>query len=117
MLDNDTDFDSAHSALTVTNPDTLRNRSWAPLVLNTNGSYTYTPKPNVNGVDNFSYTVSDNHPACPRKPTAGALTITVDTDDPPVITGPPTVGTPNGVTGAVTGSLSLANPRGPHLHT
>ncbi len=44
------------------------------LVLNTDGSFTYTPGPNYNGSDSFTYTVSDGNGGTDT----GTFTITVD---------------------------------------
>ena len=54
VLGNDGDADSSTlTAIVVTNP------SHGVLVLNANGSFTYTPAANYNGLDSFSYKAND----------------------------------------------------------
>lgn len=57
VLTNDVDPD-LHDVKTVTNPGTYTTDK-GTLVLAADGSYTYTPVPNANGADTFTYTVSD----------------------------------------------------------
>ncbi|WP_157897860.1 Ig-like domain-containing protein [Mycolicibacterium rutilum] len=53
------------------------------LVLNTDGTYTYTPTENFNGDDSFTYTVTDSH----GDTTSGTVSITVNAvNDAPVTT-------------------------------
>ncbi len=54
VLDNDTDVDN--DPLTAELANGVSNGT---LTLNTNGSFTYTPDPNFNGIDSFTYTASD----------------------------------------------------------
>lgn len=58
ILDNDTD--SNGDTLTVT-PQTITTAAGGTLVLNGNGSFSYTAAANYNGPDSFSYTVSDGN--------------------------------------------------------
>jgi ELWxxDGT repeat protein/VCBS repeat-containing protein len=64
VLGNDTDADGT---LTATSPSTPNNGS---LVLNPNGSFTYTPDANFNGSDSFTYVADDG--------TGGTATATVN---------------------------------------
>lgn len=57
VLSNDNDIDG--NALTV-NTSPLLAPSHGNLILNSNGTYTYTPAANYNGADNFTYQVCDN---------------------------------------------------------
>lgn len=54
LIANDEDVDGDNLSVTVTQLPTNGTLSWNP-----NGSFTYTPNSNYNGVDEFSYTVSD----------------------------------------------------------
>jgi VCBS repeat-containing protein len=54
VLGNDTDVDGdSLTAVKVNNP------THGSVTLNTNGSFTYTPAPNYNGADSFTYTARD----------------------------------------------------------
>ncbi len=78
VLANDTDPDG--NALTAT---LVGNATSGSVVLNANGSFTYTPNAGFNGADSFTYTASDA-----AGPSAAAtVTITVTPgNDPPVAT-------------------------------
>jgi YD repeat-containing protein len=55
VLDNDNDVDAdTITAVLVSGP------SNGTLALNSDGSFTYTPNPNYNGADSFTYTAGDN---------------------------------------------------------
>ncbi|MEC5125460.1 Ig-like domain-containing protein, partial [Verrucomicrobiales bacterium BCK34] len=56
VLSNDTDVDNLVSTLTVVSNTTPAHGT---LVIGSDGAYTYTPDANFNGVDSFSYTISD----------------------------------------------------------
>src|SRR5205823_6131933 len=56
VLANDTDVDTAHSALTAA---LVTNVGHGSLTLNGDGSFTYTPTLNYNGPDSFTYKASD----------------------------------------------------------
>ena len=56
VLANDSDADG--DALTITG-FSASSAQGGTVAVNANGSFTYTPKPNFNGADSFSYTVSD----------------------------------------------------------
>src|SRR5205807_1576670 len=56
VLANDTDVDG--DALTVTG---VTQGAHGAVVLNTDGTLTYAPGANFNGIDRFTYTVSDGH--------------------------------------------------------
>jgi len=58
VLINDTDVDL--DVLTVT-PATLTTTSGADVVLNADGTFTYTPVANFNGADSFDYTLDDGN--------------------------------------------------------
>ncbi len=69
VLANDTDPDGDHlSAFLVSGP------SYGKLIFNSNGSFTYTPKPGYSGTDSFTYQVSDG--SLLSAPVCVTLTIT-----------------------------------------
>ena len=76
VLANDTDDDGdTLTAAVATGP------TKGSMVLNGDGSFTYTPNANANGADSFTYTVSDPH----GKRDTGTVSITVNpVNDPPV---------------------------------
>ena len=79
ILDNDSDLDG--DTLTV-NTTPVTSVSNGTLVLNSNGTFTYTPNADFNGTDSFVYEVSDGNGATDT----ATVTITVDSDnDPPTI--------------------------------
>jgi hypothetical protein len=83
VLGNDDDIEgSALTVLVATAP------SHGALSLNTDGSFTYSPAPNWNGSDNFSYTANDG--ALNSPPAIVSLTVTA-VNDPPRNTAAPTV--------------------------
>ncbi|MDQ3980302.1 MAG: cadherin-like domain-containing protein [Actinomycetota bacterium] len=99
VLGNDTDPEGGLSALKVSNP------SHGTLVLNTNGSFTYTPAANFNGTDSFTYKANDG--------TADSNTVTVTiavnaVNDAPVAVND-TYTTPRAVPLAVSGPGLLGN--------
>ncbi|MBI4528657.1 MAG: tandem-95 repeat protein [Deltaproteobacteria bacterium] len=81
VLGNDQDLDSAHSSLTaalVSGPAHALN-----FMLNADGSFSYTPEPNFNGTDTFTYKVSDGA----LESDVATVTITVNpVNDAPVAT-------------------------------
>src|SRR5207244_287727 len=79
VLGNDADADSSTlTAIVVTNP------SHGVLVLNANGSFTYTPAANYNGLDSFTYKANDGA----ADSNVATVTITVNpVNDPPVAAG------------------------------
>jgi gliding motility-associated-like protein len=81
VLDNDSDVDG--DGLTVVSTTDPSNGS---VVINEDGTITYTPDPDFNGEDSFTYTVSDGNGGT----ATATVTITVnpvdDQPDPPVIT-------------------------------
>jgi len=58
VLSNDTDSNSGDT-LTVAAPRPLSGPANGTLTLNENGSFTYTPNANYNGIDGFTYKASD----------------------------------------------------------
>ena len=78
VLANDTDIDSsALSASLLTGP------SHGTLLFNSDGSYTYTPTPNFNGTDSFTYRANDGT----LNANMATVTITIaPVNDAPVIT-------------------------------
>lgn len=76
VLDNDSDVDG--DTLSVASIGEVTNGT---AVLNADGTITYTPNPNFNGYDTFSYVVSDGHGGTANS----SITVTVTpTNDPPV---------------------------------
>ncbi len=73
VLGNDVDPDG--NTLTVSTTPFV-NVSNGVLVLNSNGTYTYTPNPNFNGIDSFTYIVCDN--GVPSLCDTAVVTITVN---------------------------------------
>ncbi|RFM31359.1 Ig-like domain-containing protein, partial [Chitinophaga silvisoli] len=59
VLINDTDPDGDPLSATL-----IANAAHGTVAMNANGSFTYTPNPNFNGVDSFSYRVCDPSGAC-----------------------------------------------------
>ena len=57
LLDNDDDVDG--DSLTVTLVSGVSSNG--SLTLNANGSFSYTPEPNFNGTDSFTYRIDDSH--------------------------------------------------------
>jgi len=77
VISNDSDIDG--DSITVT-AGTFATTQGGQIVLATDGSYTYTPLANFNGVDSFNYTLSDGSLS-----SIGTLTITVNAvNDAPV---------------------------------
>ncbi|MFT4222589.1 Ig-like domain-containing protein [Dysgonomonas sp.] len=54
------DFDLEGNIQTVSTTGTITTSQGGTVILNADGTYTYTPKDNFIGEDNFSYTVCDN---------------------------------------------------------
>jgi VCBS repeat-containing protein len=77
VLANDSDADTAASALTVTPVTQPTNGS---LVLNANGSFTYTPNTGFTGNDTFTYRVSDGAGGTAD----GTVTLTVNPNTAPL---------------------------------
>ncbi len=78
LLSNDSDLDG--DTLTV-NTTPLTNVSHGSLVLNSDGSFSYTPNNNFNGVDSFTYQVSDGNGATAQ----AVVTLTINsTNNAPV---------------------------------
>ncbi|BAV04820.1 thrombospondin type 3 repeat family [Filimonas lacunae] len=78
VLTNDVDVDDAPAALSVS---VINNVLHGTLVLNSNGTYTYTPQANYNGIDEFTYRVCDAGGLCDE----AVVTITVNSiNDAPV---------------------------------
>ncbi len=78
VLKNDTDVDSVHANLTAT---IITQPAHGTVVLNPDGSFTYTPKNDnfTGGPDPFTYSVSDNASPTPGISQATTVTIVVDT--------------------------------------
>ena len=74
VLGNDTDADSTPTAVLVAGP------SHGTLVLNPDGSFTYTPAANYNGPDAFTYRANDGE--LDSSPATVALTVTPVNDAP-----------------------------------
>ena len=53
------DFDADDQGLNVANPGTITTTEGGTVVITTDGTFTYNPKPNFSGVDTFTYTVTD----------------------------------------------------------
>ncbi len=86
VITNDTDVDGPDTLITLVTDVTN-----GTLVLNTDGSYTYTPDADFTGTDNFTYSYCDG--GTPELCDTAMVTITVDpVNDDPVITD--TDGTP-----------------------
>ncbi|MFO0819085.1 MAG: tandem-95 repeat protein [Pirellulales bacterium] len=81
ILANDTDANGdALSAILVSTPSFAQS-----FTLNPDGTFSYTPLPNFNGVDTFTYRVRDNSPGALVSNTIGTVTINVwAVNDPPV---------------------------------
>ncbi|MFO0904297.1 MAG: tandem-95 repeat protein [Pirellulales bacterium] len=81
VLANDTDADgNAMQVILVDAPDYAQS-----FTLNPDGTFTYTPLPNFNGRDTFTYLIRDNSPGALVSNTFGVATITVwEVNDPPV---------------------------------
>ncbi len=80
-----TDSDPDGTPLTV-NTTPVSGPSHGAIVVNTNGTYTYTPDPNFNGTDVIILSVCDNGIPLPAACTNDTLTITVTpVNDPPVV--------------------------------
>ncbi|OAN41966.1 Ig-like domain-containing protein [Mycolicibacterium iranicum] len=92
VLTNDTDADG--DTLTVTNPGkTIGNHG--TLVLNSDGSFTYTPDENASGTDTFTYQVADTQGGT----TTATLTITLNAvNDAPAGVADTATGTEDGPT-------------------
>jgi hypothetical protein len=84
VLSNDTDVDSPTTQLRVTTP--VGSPAHGTLVLNANGSFTYTPFKGFYGTDTFTYKANDGtwtglvngvHPPLSPDSTAATVTITV----------------------------------------
>lgn len=79
LLNNDSDPE--HNQMRVTLQDNVSNGT---LHLNPNGSFDYTPDPNYNGTDSFTYQVSDGQDTSNTE----TVTLTIDAvNDTPVIIG------------------------------
>jgi VCBS repeat-containing protein len=78
VLSNDTDIDTPLQNLTAT---IVTQPAHGTVVLNLDGSFTYTPKDDgfAGGPDPFTYTVSDNESPTPGISQATTVTIVVDT--------------------------------------
>ncbi|MDW8419901.1 MAG: Ig-like domain-containing protein, partial [Chitinophagales bacterium] len=77
------DFDPDGGIITVSTPQ-ITGPSNGTLTLNSNGSFTYTPNPNFNGLDTFVYRICDN--GSPVKCDTAFVFITVTpVNDPPVV--------------------------------
>jgi hypothetical protein len=86
VLDNDMDPDGPEESLTaVVVGDGPSNE--ASFTLNPDGSFSYTPSPDFNGIDSFTYQASDGQ----ANSTTATVTITVnEVNDPPgFVAGPP----------------------------
>jgi gliding motility-associated-like protein len=94
VLDNDSDIDGGD--LVVTETTTPEN---GEVVINTNGTVTYTPKDSFTGVDTFEYSISDGNGGTDT----ATVTITVNDTEGPEITCPENIDLNNdpGVCGAV----------------
>jgi len=85
------------------------------------GTFTYTPDPafaHAGGTDSFTIEVADNHPSLlsPAGVVSVDVSVTVSAvNAPPQVVGAPTVGTPDPVTGIVSGTVSFADPDGDDL--
>ena len=82
VLLNDRDPDSLPSRIRIV-PGSATGTAHGSVVLNANGSFTYTPVTDYFGPDTFSYTIANgfwrNNPLYPMSPTATfAVTVTVD---------------------------------------
>jgi VCBS repeat-containing protein len=53
------DFDADDQGLNVANPGTITTTEGGSVVITTDGTFTYNPKPNFSGIDTFTYTVTD----------------------------------------------------------
>ncbi len=73
LLDNASDPDSPHAALTVTGSSSP---SHGTVTINLDGTFTYLPAAGYIGPDSFTYTISDNDPTNP-KTTTGTVNLTV----------------------------------------
>ncbi|WP_319458295.1 beta strand repeat-containing protein, partial [Mycobacterium sp. RTGN3] len=132
VLAGDTDADG--DPLAVTGATDPANGS---VTVNPNGSFTYTPDENFNGVDTFDYTVSDGTltdagtvtitvTAVPDAPVAGDDSYETEEDTPLTVTAPGVLaddtdgdGDPLSVTGATdpsNGSVTV-NPNGSFIYT
>jgi VCBS repeat-containing protein len=78
VLGNDTD--SEGSAITAT---LVTNGTGGSVVLNADGSFTYTPNADFNGTDTFTYSANDG--TVPSAPATVTITVTA-VNDPPVFT-------------------------------
>jgi VCBS repeat-containing protein len=67
------------------------NPSNGSVVVNSDGTFIYTPNPNFNGIDSFTYTISDTNGN--QSTTTVTLTVTL-VNDLPIITSPATFTTP-----------------------
>jgi VCBS repeat-containing protein len=111
VLANDTDPD-AGATLSASLAGAVSNGT---LVLNPNGSFTYTPAPNFNGAATFSYTASDG--TLTSAPAVVTITVTPVNGAPSFTSSPPTtasIGTPYTYTMTATdpdgGPLTFAAP-------
>jgi VCBS repeat-containing protein len=82
VLANDTDVDTAHAALTAV---LVANVQHGTLTLNPNGSFTYNPTANYNGVDTFTYKANDGQ--LDSNVVTVTITITAVNDVPSFATG------------------------------
>ncbi|OBF89811.1 hypothetical protein A5790_17975 [Mycobacterium sp. 852002-51152_SCH6134967] len=99
VLTNDTDVDDMTAAL-VTGPSNA-----ADFQLNSDGTFSYTPKPNYSGSDAFTYVAQDD------TTTSNMATVTINIDainDAPVALFTANVADPT--TGVVTGTITATDP-------
>ena len=99
VLGNDSDPEGGLSAVKVANP------AHGTLVLNANGSFTYTPTANFSGTDSFTYKANDG--AADSNVVTVTITVTA-VNDPPVAVND-TYSTPRGVPLVVAGPGVLGN--------
>ncbi|MCX6199859.1 MAG: Ig-like domain-containing protein, partial [Bacteroidetes bacterium] len=112
--DNDNADGNAVTTLTVTTTPII-NVSNGTLVLNSNGSFTYTPNTNFNGVDSFQYRICDNGTPLPSLCDTATAYITVNpVNDPPVVRDT-TVTTPED--NPISVCLPISDPESSDLHS
>src|SRR6185436_7700036 len=97
VLGNDTDVDNA----TLT-PTLVASAAHGAVVLNANGTFTYTPNANFNGTDQFTYRVSDG--ALQSNVATVSITITAVNDAPVAVNDNATTAEDTAVTIAVLGN-------------
>ncbi|UUO02920.1 Ig-like domain-containing protein [Mycolicibacterium novocastrense] len=110
VLGNDTDPDGNATIDPATVEVISGPANGSTSVNTTTGQITYTSNGAEVTSDSFTYRVKDANGAVSNTAT---VSITVNAvNDAPVVTGPPTVGTPDAVTGKVIGSLGINDPEG-----